>query len=145
MIDTSTRGLTLRLWHSYVRQHGKGILLALACTLGVSGCTALYPIVIQQAFYLFTAGDQRVLWLIPGVSVLVTSFKALAQFGQAVAIQSVVLRVVENLQRDLFKALTRADLADVARDAPACHAARFTTDAGLIREALQKSINAIAD
>ena len=145
MKDTSTRTLTFRLWRDYVRQHGRGILLALLCTLGVSGATALYPIVIQQAFDLFTSGDQRVVWLIPIVIVLVTSFKALAQFGQAVAIQSVVLRVVENLQRDLFKALTRADLATVARDAPARHAARFTTDAGLIREALQKSISAIAD
>ncbi|MFN9093869.1 MAG: ABC transporter permease, partial [Alphaproteobacteria bacterium] len=96
MNDTSTHGLTLRLWRDYVRQHGRGILLALLCTLGVSGATALYPIVIQQAFDLFTAGDQRVLWLIPGVIILVTSLKALAQFGQAVAIQSVVLRVVEN-------------------------------------------------
>jgi subfamily B ATP-binding cassette protein MsbA len=33
----------------------------------------------------------------------------------------------------------------VAREAPARHAARFTTDAALIREALTKSINAIAD
>jgi subfamily B ATP-binding cassette protein MsbA len=145
MKDTSTRTLTLRLWRSYVRQHGKGIALALFCTLAVAGLTALYPIVIQQAFDLFTTGDQRVLWLIPLVIILVTCLKALAQFGQAVAIQSVVLRVVEHLQRDLFKALTWADLAAVARDAPARHAARFTTDAGLIREALTKSINAIAD
>ena len=33
MTDTSTRTLTLRLWRSYVRQHGKGIALALGCTL----------------------------------------------------------------------------------------------------------------
>jgi subfamily B ATP-binding cassette protein MsbA len=33
----------------------------------------------------------------------------------------------------------------VAREAPARHAARFTTDAALIREALTKSINAVAD
>lgn len=145
MTDLSTRALTSRLWRSYVRQHGKGIALALFCTLAVAGLTALYPIVIQQAFDLFTAGDERVLWLIPIIIILVTSFKALAQFGQAVSIQSVVLRVVENIQRDLFTALTWADLATVARDAPARHAARFTTDAGLIREALTKSINAIAD
>ena len=61
------------------------------------------------------------------------------------AIQSVVLRVIEGLQNDLFRALTRADLAAVAREAPARHAARFTTDAALIREALTKSINAVAD
>ncbi|MFN7594026.1 MAG: hypothetical protein ACK5PU_00260, partial [bacterium] len=65
MNDTSTRTLTFRLWRSYLRQHGRGILLALLCTLGVSGATALYPIVIQQAFDLFTSGDQRVVWLIP--------------------------------------------------------------------------------
>ncbi|NBX06022.1 MAG: ABC transporter permease, partial [Betaproteobacteria bacterium] len=90
MTDTSTRTLTLRLWRSYVRQHGKGIALALGCTLAVAGLTALYPIVIQQAFDLFTAGDERVLWLIPLVIIVVTSSKALAQFGQAVSIQSVV-------------------------------------------------------
>ncbi|MBX6375158.1 MAG: ABC transporter ATP-binding protein, partial [Acetobacteraceae bacterium] len=44
-----------------------------------------------------------------------------------------------------FRALTRADLAAVAREAPARHAARFTTDAGLIREALTKAINGGAD
>ena len=58
---------------------------------------------------------------------------------------TLVLRVIEAIQNDLFRALTRADLAVVAREAPARHAARFTTDAALIREALTKSINAIAD
>ena len=59
MIDTSTRGLTLRLWHSYVRQHGKGILLALACTLGVSGCTALESVYqsIRQPLQYLPMGD----------------------------------------------------------------------------------------
>jgi subfamily B ATP-binding cassette protein MsbA len=82
---------------------------------------------------------------VPIVIVAVTSLKAAAQFGQAVAIQSVVLRVIEGLQNSLFRALTRADLATVAREAPARHAARFTTDAALIREALTKSISAVAD
>ena len=109
MNDTSTRVLTIRLWRSYVRQHGKGIALALVCTLAVAGLTALYPIVIQQAFDLFTAGDERVLWLIPLVIIVVTSSKALAQFGQAVSIQSVVLRVVENLQREDLNAIEEAE------------------------------------
>ena len=64
--------------------------------------------------------------------ILVTCLKALAQYGQAVAVQSVVLRVIEGLQGDLFRALTRADLASVTRDAPARHASRFTVDAAAI-------------
>ena len=144
-LDASTRALTLRLWTNYVRLHRRGIALAILCTMGVAATTALYPVIIQQAFDLFTRDDRSMLWIIPPLIIVVTSLKALAQFGQAVFIQSVVLRVIESLQNDLFRALNRADLAVVAKDAPARHAARFTTDASLIREALTKSINAIAD
>jgi subfamily B ATP-binding cassette protein MsbA len=86
-----------------------------------------------------------VVWLLPPIIIAVTSLKALTQFGQAVATQSVVLRTIEGLQKRLFAALTRADLAQVAREAPARHAARFTSDAGLIREALSKAISGVAD
>ncbi len=141
----TSSALLRRLWRGYVASHRAGIALALLCTLAVAGMTALYPVVIQQAFDRFTSGQHDGLWLVPVVVVVVTALKAAAQFGQAVAIQAVVLRVIEALQSDLFRALTRADLAVVAREAPARHAARFTTDAALIREALTKSINAIAD
>ena len=144
-LDTSARTLLRRLWHDHVAGHRRGILVALACTLGVAASTALYPVVIQQSFDRYTEGRHDWLWLVPIVIIAVTSLKAATQYGQAVAIQSVVLRVIEGLQNDLFRALTRADLAAVAREAPARHAARFTTDAALIREALTKSINAIAD
>jgi subfamily B ATP-binding cassette protein MsbA len=144
-LDTSARALLARLWRGYVAHQRRGIAVALACTFGVAATTALYPVVIQQSFDLFTEGRQDVLWAIPLVIVVVTCLKAAAQYGQAVAIQGVVLRVIEAIQNDLFRALTRADLASVAREAPARHAARFTTDAALIREALTKSINAIAD
>jgi subfamily B ATP-binding cassette protein MsbA len=144
-LDTTARALLGRLWRAYVAGHRRGIALALLCTFGVAGMTALYPVVIQQSFDLFTADRQDLLWAIPLVIVAVTALKAAAQYGQAVAIQEVVLRVIEAIQNDLFRALTRADLATVAREAPARHAARFTTDAALIREALTKSINAVAD
>ena len=144
-LDTSSRALLHRLWRDHVAGHRRGILIALACTLGVAASTALYPVVIQQSFDRYTEGRHDWLWLVPIVIIAVTSLKAATQYGQAVAIQSVVLRVIEGLQNDLFRALTRADLAAVAREAPARHAARFTTDAALIREALTKSINTVAD
>ncbi|MDT8330137.1 ABC transporter ATP-binding protein [Roseomonas gilardii] len=141
----TTRALTRRLWRDYVRQHPRGILVAILCTGAVAGLTALYPVVIQQAFDLFTSGDPRITWLAPPAIILLTCFKALAQYGQAVSVQAVVLRVIESVQNDLFRALTRADLAIVAREAPARHAARFTADAQAIREALTKAINGVAD
>jgi subfamily B ATP-binding cassette protein MsbA len=141
----TTRALIGRLWREEVRHHPRRIVLALVCTGLVAGLTALYPVVIQQAFDLFTTGDQRIVWAIPPAIILLTAAKALAQYGQAVSIQSTVLRVIEGLQNRLFRALTRADFAMVSREAPARHAARFTADAAAIREALTKAINAIAD
>jgi subfamily B ATP-binding cassette protein MsbA len=141
----TTRALTLRLWRDYMRHHRAGIALALFCTLALAGFTALYPLVIQQAFDLFTAGDSRIVWLIPPTIIVLTACKALAQYGQAVSVQVVVLRVIESIQNDLFRALTRADLAVLAREAPARHAARFTADAQAIREALTKAINGLAN
>jgi len=129
----------------HLRQHPRWLILAALCALGVAASTALYPIIIQQAFNRFAEGDPRVAWLLPPIIIAVTCTKAIATYGQAVATQNVVYRTIEGLQRRLFRALTRADLATMAREAPARQAARFTTDAGMIREALGKSISGVAD
>jgi len=143
--DAASLPLVRRLWTEHVRHHPRLLVLAALCTLGVAGTTALYPVIIQQAFNRFADGDASVVWLLPPIIIIVTSAKALTQFGQSVATQAVVLRVIEGVQRRLFAALTRADLAQIARDAPARHAARFTTDAALIREALSKGLSGVAD
>jgi len=137
--------LIRRLWHEHIRQNTRWLILAAIATLGVSGTTALYPIIIQQAFNRFAEGDPRVAWLLPPIIIVATCSKAIATYGQALATQNLVYRTIEGLQQRLFAALTRADLAVVAREAPARHAARFTTDAAMVREALGKSISGVAD
>ncbi len=59
--------------------------------------------------------------------------------------QGLVLRVIRELQARMFAHLTTADLARVEREAPAQLAARFTTDAAIIREALTRAIGGIAN
>jgi subfamily B ATP-binding cassette protein MsbA len=137
--------LLKRLARDYLAEHWRGILLALGCAVGVAALTSLYPIAIQQAFDWFTGGDAAAAWVIPLAIILLTTGKAAVQYAQAAAIQHVVLRVVESLQNRLFAAMTRADLADIMRDAPARNAARFTADAAAIREALGRSVNGLAD
>jgi len=127
--------LPLRLW----------LLLAAGSAVGVSCVTALYPIIIQQAFNRFAAGDPDVAWLLPPVIIAATSMRAIFMYGQAIATQNLVFRTIEGLQRRLFRALTRADLAAVAAEAPARQAARFTTDAAMVREAMGKSISGVSD
>ena len=77
--------------------------------------------------------------------VIVTSVKAAAQYFQNVLVQQVVLLTIRDLQGRMFGHLARADLSRLEREAPAQLAARFTTDAATIREAMTRTVNGLAD
>jgi ATP-binding cassette, subfamily B, bacterial MsbA len=141
----STRTLLARLWREHVGHHKPRIALVLVLTLIMAGTTALYPVVIDHAFEMFTNHDRRILYQLPALVVVVTSVKAAAQYFQNVQVQQVVLIVIRELQGRMFAHLTRADLTRLEREAPAQLAARFTTDAAIIREALTRAVNGIAD
>ncbi len=141
----STRALLGRLWREYIRHHKSRLLLVLLLTLLMAGTTALYPVVIDHAFQMFTEHDRRILYQLPALVIAVTTVKALAQYFQNVQVQQIVLLVIRELQGRMFAHLARADLARVEREAPAQLAARFTTDATVIREALTRAVNGIAD
>jgi subfamily B ATP-binding cassette protein MsbA len=141
----STRALLVRLWREYVSHHKLRLLLVLVLTGLMAGTTALYPVVIDHAFQMFTNRDRRILYQIPALVVAVTSVKAAAQYFQNVQVQQVVLLVIRELQGRMFAYLARADLARVEREAPAQLAARFTTDATIIRNALTRAVDGVAD
>lgn len=143
--NDSTRALLARLWREDVRHHRGRLLLVLALTAIMAGTTALYPVLIDHAFSLFAAKDARILYQIPALVIVVTTVKAAAQYFQNVEVQHVVLLVIRALQGRLFAHLVRSDLAQVEREAPAQLAARFTTDAAIIREALTRAVNGLAD
>jgi subfamily B ATP-binding cassette protein MsbA len=134
-----------RLWREHLIRHKVRLALVLALTLLMAGTTALYPVVINHAFDMFTNHDRRILYQVPALVVVVTGIKALAQYFQNVQVQQIVLLVIRELQGRMFAHLTRADLARLEREAPAQLAAHFTTDAATIREALTRAVNGVAD
>ena len=140
-----TQALLGRLWREHIRHYKSRLLLVLGLTLLMAGTTALYPVVIDHAFQMFTDRDKRILYQLPALVIAVTTVKALAQYFQNVQVQQIVLLVIRALQTRMFAHLARADLARVEREAPAQLAARFTTDATVIREALTRAVNGIAD
>lgn len=142
---TGTLALLRRLWHEQIRRQWGLVGLVIAATLLMSGATALYPVVIEHAFSLFAAKDARILYQVPALVLVLTTLKALAQYWQNVAVQKVVLQTIRGLQGGMFRHLVRADLARLEREAPAQLAARFTTDAAVIREAMTRAVNGIAD
>src|ERR1700733_8699097 len=141
----STRALLARLWREHVSHHRSRLLLVLVLTCLMAGTTALYPVVIDHAFQMFTDRDRRILYQIPALVVLVTAVKAAAQYFQNVQVQQIVLLVIRELQGRMFAHLTGTDLTRLEREAPAQLAARFTTDAATIREALTRAVNGVAD
>ncbi len=143
--NDSTQALLGRLWREHIRHFKSRLLLVLVLTLLMAGTTALYPVVIDHAFQMFTDRDKRILYQLPALVIAVTTVKALAQYFQNVQVQQIVLLVIRALQTRMFAHLARADLARVEREAPAQLAARFTTDATVIREALTRAVNGIAD
>ena len=142
---STTRALLVRLWRDHVRHYKPWLTLALFLSAAMAGATALYPLVLRYAGILFARSDPRIAWQIPLLVVLVTLLKAITQYFQSVETQSLVLRVVRDLQNRMFAHLTRTDLAQIEREAPAQLATRFTTDATAIREALIRTVNGLAD
>jgi ATP-binding cassette, subfamily B, bacterial MsbA len=141
----TTRALLARLWREHIRHHLPRLLLILLLTAIMAGSTALYPVVIDHAFSMFTHKDPRILYQVPALVVAITGAKAVAQYLQNVEVQRTVLMVIRDLQGRMFAHLSRADLARVEREAPAQLAARFTTDATVIRDALTRAVNGVAD
>jgi len=141
----STGELLGRLWREHVLHHRGRLASILALTILMAGLTALYPVVIDRAFSMFTGRDQRILYQIPVLVVIVTAAKAAALYGQNVLVQKTVLLMIRELQVRMFTHLAHADLAQIEREAPAQLAARFTTDAAIIREALTRAVNGVKD
>jgi subfamily B ATP-binding cassette protein MsbA len=143
--DSTSTALLLRLWREHLSHHKPRLLVILVLTLLMAGTTALYPVAIDHAFQMFTNHDRRILYQIPVLVVAITSVKAAAQYFQNVEVQRVVLLIIRELQGRMFQTLAHADLARLEREAPAQLATRFTTDASVIREALTRAVNGVAD
>jgi subfamily B ATP-binding cassette protein MsbA len=144
-MDTTTAAMIRRLWREHIRHHRLRLGVVLLLTAITAGLTSLYPLVINRALSMFEAHDSRILYQIPALIVAITCAKAAAQYGQTVLAQQLVLLVIRELQERMFAQLVNADLARLEREAPAALAARFTTDATTIREALIRAVNAIGD
>src|SRR5690606_19417255 len=69
--------------------------------------------------------------------------KGIAGYGQAVAMNHVVQRIVADLQRRLFDHLMAADLAFFHDNAPGQLISRFTSDTTLMRNAVSSTLTSL--
>ncbi len=143
-LSDDTWTLLLRLWHGQIRHHKMHVVITAALPIITALLTALYPLVIQRALDMFSSRDSRILYQVPLLVVMLTAAKSLAQYGQTVVTQGLVLKVVRGLQGEMFDHMIRSDITQVESEAPAKQAARFTTDAVAVRDAMLRAVSSVA-
>ncbi|VAW18826.1 Lipid A export permease/ATP-binding protein MsbA [hydrothermal vent metagenome] len=124
-----------------MRAHKKQLIIATVLMIIVAGTTAVYPLMIDWSYKMFQARDPRILWLMPVVVLAVTAAKGASAYGQMVLVQSITWRVATDMQKAMFDALLRADLARIQKDRTGALAVRFTNDTNVIQLMLMRACN----
>ena len=112
--------------------------------LVVAAASAAYPKLIETSVTMIEAKNRNVIWMMPLAIIFVTFFKGLASYGQSVLSQSVALRVINAIQKAMFAHLTRADLRTHHLNSTGKLISRFTNDVNLMRDALSRTMTAMA-
>ncbi|NKB60354.1 MAG: ATP-binding cassette domain-containing protein [Alphaproteobacteria bacterium] len=130
-----------RIWRDYVRHHTRPILLAVVCMVVVAAAAGGQARLIEPALdRVLVTGDERLVWLIPLVFLIISIIKGFGSYGQTVLMNRVGLRVVTTLQSQMFGRIVRADLAFLHGDATGKLISRFTNDVNFLREAVIKTV-----
>lgn len=140
----TTGYLMRRLWRDWMRKHLPRISMAVALMLVVAAASAAYPKLIETSINMLEAKDASVIWMMPVAIILVTFCKGLASYGQSVLSQSVALRVINEIQKAMFAHLMRADMRTHHQTSTGKLISRFTNDVNLMRDALSRTMTAMA-
>ena len=138
LLSGDTWPVMRRLWRERMRAHRPVLIVILVLIAIGAGATALYPLLIREAFDAFDRRDLDFVVYAPFVVILVTSIKGFALYGQTALTMRTVARVEADMQTALYERLVAYDLAQLERESPAAFTQRFTTDFQFIREALTR-------
>lgn len=142
--DASTRELTGRFLRDWVAPYWRRIALTALLMVVVSLATGALPLVVERISAMLRTQDARVIYIIPGIIVFLMTVRALALYGQAILLETVVARVIANFQFAMFQHLLGADLKQITRDSTGALISRFTNDVNQIRNGLSTTITAAA-
>ena len=135
--DQTTRSLVKRLFREYVRPLMARIMGAMFCMVVVAVSTAAFTQIIKPIVDdIFMDRKEEMLLPLALAALIVFSAKGFAAYGQAVLMSYVGLRIVANMQRNLYERVIGADLAFFNRTSPGELIARFINDINLLRNAV---------
>ncbi len=141
MAETEAAGhrtwpLVRRLVGDFLRPHLGRMAVAFFAMAVMAGATAFNAWLTEPMLdRVFVARDERLLFVIPAVVVVLAFVKGVANYFQAVLMTTAGQRVVADIQLSLFARLMRADLAFYHAHPTGSLISRFTNDANMLRAA----------
>ncbi|MCH8155175.1 MAG: ATP-binding cassette domain-containing protein [Proteobacteria bacterium] len=140
-LDQTTRTLVKRLFREYVRPLMARIVAALLCMVVVAVSTAAFTQIIKPIVDdVFMNRQEEMLLPLALVAFAVFTAKGFAAYGQAVLMSYVGLRIVADMQRNLYERVIGADLAFFNRTSPGELIARFINDINLLRNSISNTL-----
>ena len=139
--DTPVVQIVLRVYRNYTLPYWKPLGFSTLTNIMVASVTGLTPWLIQQAVdQVFQQHDPRMLLILPAVMITVALLKAAATFAAGYSLAIVERRMMFDVQRDVFKAMVRADLATVEQKHAGAHMMIFTHAARGLQNAIGTSV-----
>ena len=138
--DASTRELTGRFLRDWVAPYWKRLVITATLMIVVSGLTGAVPKLIEYLIPMLRQQDPRAIYFFPAVIVGLAVIRAAALYGQAVMLETVVARIIVNLQHAMFSHLLWSDMRRMSRDATGALISRFTNDINQIRNGLATGV-----
>ncbi|MGB8274427.1 MAG: lipid A export permease/ATP-binding protein MsbA [Alphaproteobacteria bacterium] len=131
----------MRLVRGYVRPYLGTLLVSMALMSVVAAGTAANAWLMQPVLDdVFLSRNQSMLILVPIAIFVVAAVKGTADYGQAVLISKVGLKIIADIQAEMFAHLMRADLAFFHGSSTGALISRFTNDVNLLRSAVSNSM-----
>jgi len=143
--DARTRSLLGRFVRTWVVPQWRMVVLAMLANLIAAGATTGYPLLIDYAVELFQAKDERVIWLIPVLAIVVTFARGTALYTQTVLMSRVVWRAVTEIRKTLFAHILSADMARLNAESGGNLVSRIQTDTQVAGRALQRGVLSVRD
>jgi ATP-binding cassette, subfamily B, bacterial MsbA len=132
-----------RLWRDWLAPSWAPLAVSLAMTAVVAVASAGYSKLIQMVMAAFQADSHGVLWWGPAGVVALSSANAFGQYFKEVTGTRVTNRMETELRKTMFARLVGSDLARLQTEAPAGLAARFSSDIGLIGNAVRATLGGV--
>ncbi|MBR26472.1 MAG: ABC transporter permease [Rhodobacteraceae bacterium] len=142
-VETRTLDVLARLWRDWLRPYWRRLVLNLVLIAVVAGATSVYPLLIKWSLEGFETRSLDVIRFAPVLVIIAVTIKSAALYAQRLLTNAILSQIDCDLQRAMYGALVRADLATLDKEAPAATANRFTTDILVLHTSVEKLITGL--